>query len=134
MQVCLSGSGFVPILLLGGVTFMKIPLTIASSAGCLVASLLVTWAVWEIQIDGRAFHCTDAGPFTLSVAFWTSANLHQSAGDQIQPGWTWDKVAVVNGYYELAFFALWVAGSMESFRFIHKRLRTQSHEHIAQPG
>ena len=111
---------------------MKIALAIASSAGCLVASLMITWLIWEIQIEGRAFNCTDA--FALSAAFWTGANVHQSAGDQIQPGWTWEEVAVVNGYYKLAFFAFWLGGSVEAFRFIHRRSRTQSHDLIAQPS
>ena len=89
---------------------MKTAFTITAAVGCLLASLLVTWLVWEIGIDGRAFHCTDAG--TLSLGFWTNAETHQSAGDQIQPGWTWEKLAEVNGFYKLAFFALWIGSSM----------------------
>lgn len=113
---------------------MKIAFTIAAVVGCVVASLLITWFVWEMQIGGRAFHCTDAGPFTLSLAFWTSTDTHESAGDQIQPGWTWEKVAVVNGFYKLAFFALWIGGSMLVLRLIHRTSRAGSYDQIAQPG
>ena len=119
---------------MGGTTIMRIAVTIAAVVGCLLASLLITWLVWETQIDGRAFRCTDAGPFTLSLGFWTSAETHQSAGDQIAPGWTWEKVAEVNGFYKLAFFALWIGGSMVASRVIRQTLRAETYEHLAQPG
>ncbi|HZR20714.1 MAG TPA: hypothetical protein VFE51_25765 [Verrucomicrobiae bacterium] len=113
---------------------MKIAVTIAGVVGCLMASLLITWLTWETLVNGRAFRCTDAGPFTLSLGFWTSAETHQSAGDQIQPGWTWEKVAEVNGFYKLAFFALWIGGSMVASHIIHRTTRAESYEHIAHPG
>lgn len=113
---------------------MKLAFTIATVVGCFLASLVITWLVREVQINGRAFSCTDSGPFTLSLGFWTSAATHQSAGDQIQPGWTWEKVEAVNGFYKLAFFALWIGGSLVALRLIRGAPRGESHEHIAQPG
>ena len=112
--------------MLGGTTRMKIAFTIATVVGCLLASLLITWLVWEMQIDGRAFRCTDAGTFTLSLGFWTSADMHQSAGDQIQPGWTWEKVGAANGFYKLAFFVLWIGGSMVALRLFHRTPKAES--------
>src|SRR5882724_8728707 len=105
---------------------MKMAFTTAAVVGCALASLVVTWLVWEISIDGQAFHCTDAG--TLSLGFWTSADIHQPAGDQIQPGWTWEKVAVVNGFYKLAFFALWIGGSMAALHLIHRTPSVESYD------
>jgi hypothetical protein len=78
----------------------------------LVISLVVTWFVWETLIYERAFHCIDGG---LSLAFWTSADVHRSAGDIIQPGWTWEKVKMVNGIFMAAFYALWFIGSVIGF-------------------
>jgi hypothetical protein len=116
---------------LGGTTLMRVAIKMTVVVGCLLASLLSTWLVWEISIDGRAFHCTDEG--TLSLGFWTSAETHQSAGDRIQAGWTWEKLSRVNAFYKLAFLALWIGGSMLACRRIGAGSQAQSHDdYVAQ--
>jgi hypothetical protein len=85
-----------------------------SILGCLIASLVVTWFAWEILIEGRAFHCTDEG--TFSLGFWMNIDTHQSAGDRIQQGWTWEKLTFARRAYQLAFLTLWFAGSALAFR------------------
>jgi hypothetical protein len=40
----------------------------------------------------------------------------------------------VNGFYKLAFFALWIGGSMLVLRLIHRTSRAGSYDQIAQPG
>jgi hypothetical protein len=95
-----------PILLFSGSAFLS-----------LAISLAVTWFVWEMLIYERAFHCIDGG---LSLAFWTSASIHQSAGDIIQPGWTWEKLKIVNGIFKAAFYALWLCGSVIGFRILYR--------------
>src|SRR5258707_6009631 len=97
-----------------------IGLIIATGFGSLVLSLLLSWFAWEMLIPERAFHCTDDG---LSIAFWQSADTHRSAGDKILPGWTWEKINLVNNLYEFAFFALWFGGSVVSFRASRSILR-----------
>src|SRR5262245_30424836 len=54
----------------------------------LAASFISTWFVWETQISETAFHCTEEG--CLSIGFWMNPETHQSAGDQLMPGWTWE--------------------------------------------
>jgi hypothetical protein len=95
-----------PILLFSGASLVS-----------LVASLVITWFVWEILIYERAFHCIDGG---LSIAFWMSADTHESAGDIILPGWTWEKLKLVNGAFMMAFYALWISGSVMGYRILHK--------------
>jgi TRAP-type C4-dicarboxylate transport system permease small subunit len=97
-----------------------IVLVIIASLACLVAALFITWLVWEMQITERAFHCTDDG---LSIAFWTSAETHEAAGDKILPGWTWEKLKAVNRIYEFAFFTLWIGGSVVAFRGIRSIMK-----------
>src|SRR5438094_6813899 len=99
---------------------MRTFLRAVSVAGCLLASLVITWLVWETCIDGRAFRCVDAGPFTLSLGFWTTIETHQSAGDRILPGWTWEKLMLTRRAYELAFLALWFAGSSLALRAVRR--------------
>ena len=93
---------------------MKALLAFASTFAWLPVCLFLTWCAWEMQMNGRAFVCNDTG---ISLAYWTSANLHQSAGDRIQPGWTWEEIATVNRFYRLGFFVLWIGGSVVIFRY-----------------
>ena len=93
--------------------FHTIVLLIIACLGCLIPSLFITWLVWEMQIDGRVFRCTDAGFF--SSAFWLSAETHKSAGDKILAGWTWEKLELVNTIYQSAFFVLWLGGTTVAF-------------------
>jgi len=110
---------------------VKFALKSFAALACLLASLAVTWLVWELAIDGSAFRCTDAG--TLSDAFWTSASMHESAGDQIAPGWTWEKLAFVNRLYKVAFFLLWIGGTAVVSRLLIGLTADLSQEPSAQP-
>jgi hypothetical protein len=85
---------------------------------CFVASAFITWLVWEMHMEGRAFRCVDAGLFTISIGPWSHAETHCSAGDQLQPGWTWQKVALVNMLYKVGFIALWIGSSVIALRII----------------
>ncbi len=93
-----------------------------SMAGGLVLSLVVTWFAWELFVEGRAYDCTDAG--TLSLGPWTSIYTHESAGDRIQPGWTWERVILARRVCLLAFLALWFAGSKLVLRVIDHHEKT----------
>lgn len=91
----------------------------------------MTWLVWELAIDGRAFRCTDAG--TLSEAFWTNVTLHESAGDQLAPGWTWERLAFVNWLYKVAFIILWLGGTAVCSRLLVGLTADLSPDPSAQP-
>ncbi len=110
---------------------MKFAVKSFAALGCLFASLAITWLVWELTIDGRAFRCTDAG--TLSLAFWTSAATHESAGDQIAPGWTWEKLAFVNWLYKLAVIVLCIGGTTVVSRLLIDLTADVSQDPAAQP-
>jgi hypothetical protein len=91
-------------------------LFVSTIVSCLIVSLIFTWIVWEVQVPDRVFHCTDDG---ISLAFWTSADTHQSAGDLILPGHTWDGFKRLNEIYKVAFYTLWIVGSLVGFRMLH---------------
>lgn len=94
-------------------------LVFSGSAGLsLVLAAVFTWFVWEAMMTDRAFHCNDIG---LSLAFWTGADIHKSAGDTIAPGWTWEKVGTVNDIFKLAFYSLWLGGSVIGFRILYRK-------------
>lgn len=86
----------------------------------LLVSLVITWLAWECFIPGRAFRCLDAG---FDVGFWMSAETHRSAGDEILPGWTWERLDRVSDEYKLAFLALWMGASFASFHFLKSILK-----------
>jgi hypothetical protein len=91
------------------------PTSLVSLAGALV----ITWLAWEVLIPGKAFQCRDDG---FDIGFWTSAETHRSAGDNILPGWTWERLEHVNNAYKLAFVAIWMGCSFGSFRFLNSIL------------
>ena len=122
---------FVPTTLLGSARNVKFALKSFAALGCLFGSLAITWLVWELAIDGRAFRCTDAG--TLSLAFWTSAATHEAAGDQIAPGWTWEKLSLVNWLYKVAFVFLWMGGTAVLSRILIGLTADLSLDPCAQP-
>ena len=78
----------------------------------------VVLAIWFSRIEGRAFTCNDIGLFPFIEGFWTGINDHQSAGDKISPGWTWDEVRNAAFMCRLAFFAIWIAASATIIRFL----------------
>jgi hypothetical protein len=104
---------------------MKTIFAIGSVLASVVASFVITWLVWEMGIEGRAFDCIDSIPWIPSDGFWTSIDTHQSAGDRLRPGWTWDELRRTRRAYQLAFVVISVAGSALSLRI----LRRISHEH-----
>ena len=89
--------------------------------GSAVSSFLVTTIAWSIQIEPRAFQCTDSCGWPFDN-YWTDMDSHESARDTISPGWTWEKLKVARIIYIVAFFLLWLAGSVISFRMILSRL------------
>ena len=91
-------------------------LFVTSGFSCLIVSLIVTWFVWEAQVPDRVFRCNDVG---ISLAFWTSADIHESAGDTILPGHTWDGFRRLNEAYKIAFYTLWIVGSLALFRLLY---------------
>ncbi|MDB6068298.1 MAG: hypothetical protein JWR26_4506 [Pedosphaera sp.] len=99
----------------------------------LVFSTVVTWTAWEMKIEGKAFHCTDAG---LGVdEFWTDMRTHQAAGDTVSPGWTWEKLERTRIEYELAFFFIWALSSTvpmwlfsRSYRRFHRSAHSTTNE------
>ena len=89
--------------------------------GGAMLSTVVTWIAWDIQIEPRAFQCTDdIAPFNN---YWTDMDTHESAGDTVSPGWTWEKLKVVRIIYITVFFLLWVASTVFPFRMILRRFR-----------
>ena len=93
---------------------------IGAMAGSLIVALVVTWFAYEFWIPERAFHCTDDA---MPIGFWTSADGHRTAGDEILAGWTWEKLGHVNNIFEAAFFALWIGGGVGAFRVSRTILR-----------
>jgi hypothetical protein len=63
-----------------------------------------------------------------------SADTHESAGDQIQPGWTWDRLRTVNRLYKLAFLALGIGGSMVATRIIRRIFESESEGTAPNPA
>lgn len=110
---------------------MRVLLQILVFTGAMIASMVVaffvTWLAWELWIPERAFHCTDDG---FSIGFWTSANLHETGGDKILPGWTWEKLDRVNNLYEAVFFVMWIGGGLGAFHVSRTILR----DYIWPPG
>ncbi len=86
----------------------------------LVFAFFVTWFAWELWIPERVFYCTDDG---FPTGFWTSANLHETGGDKILPGWTWEKFDRVNHFCEAVFFVLWIGGGVGAFQVTRIILR-----------
>lgn len=74
-------------------------------AGLFLASF-VTLIPWNIQIEHRAFRCTDDMGFGT---FFCDMYTHRGAGDTISPGWTWEELELVREAYETAFFAIWLS-------------------------
>jgi uncharacterized membrane protein YraQ (UPF0718 family) len=97
-----------------------ISLVAAATCASVLVSLAVTWLAYELLIPERAFHCNHVG---IPDAFWTSADTRRTAGDKILPGWTWEKLRLVNNIYEVAFFGLSIAGAVVSFRISRSILR-----------
>jgi hypothetical protein len=67
---------------------MKTLLLSVMFAGCVlggaVFSFLVTTTAWGIQIEPRAFQCTDIGGWPIAN-YLTDMDTHKGAGDTISP-------------------------------------------------
>ena len=66
----------------------------------LVLSSILTLIAWNIQIEHRAFRCTDDVGFGF---FWEDMKEHQAAGDTVLSGWTWEKIKIVKTLYVVVF-------------------------------
>ena len=83
--------------------------------GGLLFSLSVTLVPWNIQIEHRAFQCTDDVGFG---SFFEDMDIHRGAGDTVSLGWTWEKLKVAKTVYEIVFFVIWLSiptGSLSIF-------------------
>jgi len=72
------------------------------------ALFLLMMVAWNIQIENRAFHCTDDIGFGI---FLEDMDVHKQAGDTICPGWTWGKINALSTAYKIFFFSLWFSSS-----------------------
>jgi hypothetical protein len=88
--------------------------------GGAIFSTFVTVAAWNVQIEPRAFQCCDGGIFGT---YWDDIDEHRGAGDKISPGWTWDGIKTAREVYIGAFYVIWAAGSLISFRLILRRFK-----------
>ncbi len=86
------------------------------AVGWSLFSLFVTLVPWNIQIEHRAFQCTDDVGFG---SFFEDMDTHKGAGDTVSPSWTWEQLKVATAAYEMAFFAIWLGiptGSLLIFK------------------
>src|SRR6266446_3485791 len=87
-------------------TLSKIlPFAVSAAVGFAV-SFFVIMLAWNIQIEHRAFRCTDDVGFGF---FWESMETHRGAGDIVASGWTWGKIKVIQGAYEVGFITIWLS-------------------------
>ena len=77
-----------------------------SAALGLVVSFVITMLAWNVQIEHRAFNCTDDVGFGF---FWEDMNTHEGAGDTTLPGWTWGKIKGAQALYIAGFVLVWLA-------------------------
>jgi hypothetical protein len=82
----------------------KITVFAISAAFGFAVSLGITMAAWE-PFEDRAFQCTDK----MGGIFWCSIGTHQSAGDTILHGWTWERIRAVQACYVVGFITLWLS-------------------------
>ena len=101
---------------------MKILPFIGPAVLGLFVSFVVTMLAWNIQIEHRAFKCTDDVGFGF---FWESMNTHQGAGDTPLPGWTWGKIKTVHALYEAGFILLWFGITAATARALRERPNSQ---------
>jgi len=80
-----------------------------SVGGGLFISLLITLLVWNVQIEGRAFKCTDDVGFGC---FWENLSNHEQAGDKLSSGWTWQKLRRARFVYATAFYLIWAVSAL----------------------
>lgn len=104
---------------------MKGLLLLLAFVGCAVVgavlSTVITVVFWNLQIDHRAFHCTDS--MWPLADYWTDIDSHASAGDTVSPGWTWEKIKIVRIIYIVAFYFLWVTSTLITFRMILRKFK-----------
>lgn len=102
----------------------------AAAVGGLLASTLLVWLGWLIQIEGRAFQCTDSGwPMAW---FSTDMTLHRQAGDTLSRGWTWEEVERVGRIYRAAFVILWAGMTTMIYGMWVRRLGQNRQEEVHQ--
>ena len=79
-----------------------LPFVVSTMAGFMV-SFPIFMLLWNIQIEHRAYRCTDDVGFGF---FCESMDTHRGAGDTVLPGWTWQKIEVTQALYEAGFLVL----------------------------
>ena len=97
----------------------RIARVLISVGGGLFISLLITLLVWNVQIEGRAFQCTDDVGFGL---FWEKLSNHERAGDKLSSGWTWQKLRVARLAYTTTFYLIWVASALSIGQTLQRRV------------
>lgn len=106
-----------------------IVLLILSVLSGAILSTIVTIAAWNVQIEPRAFQCNDSvWPFN---EYWTSMESHESAGDTLSPGWTWERLKNVRILYISAFYLIWTATGSIVFKTVSRKSPEASHETTA---
>jgi hypothetical protein len=88
----------------------------------LIASLVITWVVWRIQITDKAFHCTDDNV----SGFWCDMDTHRDSGDTLLSTWTWGELKIVRIIYEIVFYILWIGGGLLVFRMFLRLFSTDN--------
>jgi hypothetical protein len=102
------------------VPFVVFSIVIMGSTSLL--SLFLTVIAWHVQIEDKAFHCTDD-----NLSGWICGiDTHREAGDTISPGWTWHKLELVRDAYEAAFVLIWLGTAAPIF-FVVGRARISDH-------
>ena len=84
-------------------TLIRVMLVLTYTAGTTFIGLVLTLVCWNLQIEGRAFHCTDdmgLGDFFMGI------DNHRKAGDVLLPGWSWDGVELIRWIYLGVFFLI----------------------------
>jgi hypothetical protein len=94
----------------------------------LVVTLVATLVAWNLQIEHRAFQCTDNIGFGT---FWEDMAMHERAGDTVSPGWSWDEIKHVEATYKRAFFLIWFAGTLAGSVIIFWKRRHEKKSTLA---
>ena len=95
-------------------------------------AVCLTWLGWCIQIEGKAFHCTDE---TFPIVWWgESVDGHRQAGDTLGLGWSWEKIHRAQELYRAAYYVLWLSGAAGTYLFFKKRKAQSRAELGASPN
>jgi hypothetical protein len=102
-----------------------------SISGGFLISLILTLAVWNLQIEHRAFQCTDDCGFG---GFFEDMQAHHNAGDKVLPGWSWQDIYDAKLAYTVAFYLIWVAISCAPILLTFSKAKRQSRIRTLTPA